>query len=153
MLQCASPRSRRSTIISGVEAGLDSSISPTSSAPEHNLQHHSDPIIVSADKAIPLGLLVNELVTNAVKYAYVDGPGVIRVDAREIDGHLRVEISDEGAGLPNGFDINQPRKSLGFRVINGLVKQLMGEMKISKNMPRGTLFTVKFPLDAPSADD
>ncbi len=101
------------------------------SSPEHALQCHSEPIIISADKAIPLGLLVNELVTNAIKYAYVDGPGVIRVDAREIDGHLLVEISDEGLGLPEGFDINQPRKSLGFRIINGLVRQLMGELIIS----------------------
>jgi two-component sensor histidine kinase len=94
-------------------------------------------------------LLVNELVTNTVKYAYVDGPGVIVVNAREIDGHLRVEISDEGAGLPDGFDINQPRKSLGFRVINGLVRQLMGELKTSKNIPRGALFTIRFPLNHP----
>ncbi|UPJ56567.1 histidine kinase dimerization/phosphoacceptor domain -containing protein [Bradyrhizobium sp. 192] len=119
------------------------------SAPEHKLQYHSDPVIISADKAIPLGLLVNELVTNAVKYAYVDGPGVIRVDAREIDGHLIVEISDEGMGLPEGFDINQPRNSLGFRVINGLVRQLMGELKISRNTPIGALFTIKFSLDPP----
>jgi two-component sensor histidine kinase len=123
-----------------------------SSAPEHTLQSHSDPVIISADKAIPLGLLVNELVTNAVKYAYVDGPGVIRVDAREIDGNLLVEISDEGSGLPEGFDVNQPRKSLGFRVINGLVRQLMGELKISKNLPRGALFTIKFPLDLPQTN-
>ena len=120
-----------------------------SAAAGHTLLHHSDPIIISADKAIPLGLLVNELVTNAVKYAYVDGPGVIRVDAREIDGHLLVEIADEGLGLPEGFDINQPRKSLGFRVISGLVRQLMGEMKISRNLPRGTVFTIRFPLDPP----
>jgi two-component sensor histidine kinase len=120
-----------------------------SSAPEHTLQYHSDPLVISADKAIPLGLLVNELVTNAIKYAYVDGPGVIRVDAREIDGHLLVEISDEGAGLPDGFEIDHPRKSLGFRVINGLVRQLMGELTISKNIPRGALFIIRFPLDAP----
>ncbi|MCG6205777.1 GAF domain-containing protein [Rhodopseudomonas sp. HC1] len=120
-----------------------------SSAPEHTLQSRSDRIILSADKAIPLGLLVNELVTNAVKYAYVDGPGVIRMDAREINGHLLVEISDEGAGLPDGFDINEPRKSLGFRVILGLVRQLMGELRISKNIPQGVLFTIKFPLDPP----
>ena len=118
-----------------------------SSAPEHTLRCHSDPITISADKAIPLGLLVNELVTNAVKYAYVDGPGVISVDAREIDGHLIVEISDEGLGLPEEFDIGQPRKSLGFRVISGLVKQLMGELSISKNIPRGALFKIKFTLD------
>lgn len=120
-----------------------------SSAPGHILQCHADPIIISADKAIPLGLLVNELVTNAVKYAYVDGPGVITVDAREIDGNLLVEISDEGAGLPDGFDINQPRQSLGFRVITGLVRQLMADLKISKNVPRGALFSIRFPLDPP----
>lgn len=117
------------------------------SAPEHTLQYYSDPVIISADKAIPLGLLVNELVTNAVKYAYVDGPGVIKVDAREIDGKLLVEISDEGLGLPEGFEIDQPRKSLGFRVVHGLIRQLMGELKISKNIPRGALFTITFPLD------
>ncbi|ABD89068.1 sensor histidine kinase [Rhodopseudomonas palustris] len=117
------------------------------SAPEHSIQCYSDSIIISADKAIPLGLLVNELVTNAVKYAYVDGPGVIRVDAREINGHLIIEISDEGLGLPDGFDINHPRKTLGFRVINGLVRQLVGELNISKNIPRGSLFTIKFSLD------
>lgn len=61
---------------------------------------------------------------------------------------LHVAISDEGAGLPDGFDIHQPRKSLGFRVINGLVKQLMGELKISKNTPRGALFTIRLPLDS-----
>ena len=115
----------------------------------HSLQCYSDPIIISADKAIPLGLLVNELVTNAIKYAYVDGPGIIRLDAREIDGHMLVEISDEGVGLPDGFDINAQRKSLGFRVISGLVRQLAGEITISKNMPKGTLFTIKFPLDPP----
>ena len=121
-----------------------------SSAPEHTLQCHADNIIISADKAIPLGLLINELVTNAVKYAYVDGPGVIRVDAREIDGRLLVEISDEGAGLPDGFDINQPRQSLGFRVITGLVRQLMAELTVSNNMPRGVLFKITFPLDQPA---
>jgi two-component system, sensor histidine kinase PdtaS len=120
-----------------------------SSAPEHTLRCHSEAIVISADKAIPLGLLVNELVTNAIKYAYLDGPGVITIDARAVDRHLRIEISDEGAGLPDGFDINQPRKSLGFRVINGLVRQLMGELKISKNMPRGALFRIKLPLDPP----
>lgn len=120
-----------------------------SSAPEHTLQYYCDPVVISADKAIPLGLLVNELVTNAIKYAYVDGPGVIRVDAREIDGHLLVEISDEGLGLPDGFDIDQPRTSLGFRVIKGLVRQLMGELNVSRNIPRGALFTIKFPLDPP----
>ena len=79
------------------------------------LHCYSDPMLLSADHAIPLGLLINELVTNAVKYAYPKSSGEIEVSARKIDGHLRVEVSDHGAGLPEGFDIDQPRASLGSR--------------------------------------
>jgi two-component sensor histidine kinase len=122
-----------------------------SAAPDHTVHCHSDPVIISADKAIPLGLLVNELVTNAVKYAYVDGTGDIKVDAREIDGQLVLEMSDEGSGLPEGFDIEQPRASLGFRVINGLIRQLMGELTIKKNDPTGSRFTITLPLDPSDA--
>jgi two-component system, sensor histidine kinase PdtaS len=62
----------------------------------HTLHCHADPMLLSADHAIPLGLLINELVTNAVKYAYPEGGGVIRVNVREVDGHLHVEVSDQG---------------------------------------------------------
>jgi two-component sensor histidine kinase len=61
-----------------------------------------------------------KLVPNAVKYAYPDGPGVIRVSAHEIGGQLHVEVSDQGIGLPEGFDIDEPR-SLGFKLILGLL--------------------------------
>lgn len=70
----------------------------------HTLRYHADPMLLSADHAIPLGLLINELVTNAVKYAYPERGGVIEVNAREIEGHLHVEVSDQGIGLPDGFD-------------------------------------------------
>ncbi len=79
--------------IFGVAARLDLSISLTSSvifakSPKLGTGTYATvslgPIVISADKVIPLGLLVNELVTNAVKYAYVNRPGVIRVDACSI---------------------------------------------------------------------
>src|SRR5450432_3234617 len=70
----------------------------------HTLHCHADAMLLSADHAIPLGLLINELVTNAVKYAYPKGGGVIEVSAREVDENLRVEVSDQGIGLPDGFD-------------------------------------------------
>jgi two-component system, sensor histidine kinase PdtaS len=92
----------------------------------HVLTCHADPMLVSADHAIPLGLLINELVTNAVKYAYPGRVGAIDVSAHEIDGCLHVEISDCGVGLPQGFDIDKPRTNLGFKVITGLVRQLQG---------------------------
>lgn len=57
-----------------------------------------------------------------------------------------VEISDEGLGLAESFDLNLPRKSLRFRVIKSLVRQLIGELTIAKNIPRGALFRIEFPL-------
>ena len=110
------------------------------------LNCHADPMLVSADHAIPLGLLINELVTNAVKYAYLGGVGAIDVSAHEIDGCLHVEISDYGVGLPQGFDIDKPRTNLGFKVITGLVRQLQGHITIGRNEPSGARFLLELPI-------
>ncbi|HEY8670619.1 MAG TPA: sensor histidine kinase [Terriglobales bacterium] len=111
----------------------------------HTLHCHADPMLLAADHAIPLGLLINELVTNAVKYAYPEGSGEIEVSAREIGGHLRVEVSDHGAGLPEGFEIDQPRASLGFKVVTGMVRQLQGHLTIA-NDKEGARFLLDLPL-------
>jgi len=112
----------------------------------HTLHCHADPMLLSADHAIPLGLLINEIVTNAVKYAYPEGGGAIEVKAKEIKGHLQVEISDQGIGLPDGFDIDQPRPSLGFKVITGLVRQLQGHLTVTSNKPHGAHFLLDLPI-------
>lgn len=106
----------------------------------------ADPMMISADHAIPLGLLINELVTNAVKYAYPDAPGVIRVSAREIGKRIQVIVSDEGIGLPAGFNIDQPRPNLGFKVVTSLLRQLNGHLKITSNEPKGASFELDLPL-------
>jgi two-component sensor histidine kinase len=112
----------------------------------HTLHCHADPMLISADHAIPLGLLINELVTNAVKYAYPEGGGVIEVSAREVKGHLHVEVSDRGIGLPKGFDIDQPQSSLGFKVIAGMVRQLQGHLTVTSNNPKGAHFLLDLPI-------
>jgi two-component sensor histidine kinase/putative methionine-R-sulfoxide reductase with GAF domain len=112
----------------------------------HVLHCDADPMLLSADHAIPLGLLINELVTNAVKYAYPEGKGVIKVSAREIGGHLHVEVSDQGVGLPDGFAIDQPRASLGFKVISGMARQLHGHVSIISNRPKGAHFLLDLPI-------
>ncbi len=112
---------------------------------KHTLHCYSDPMLLSADHAIPLGLLINELVTNAVKYAYPEGSGEIEVSAREVDGQLHVEVSDYGAGLPEGFDIDQPRASLGFKVVTGMVRQLQGHLTIA-NDRKGSHFLLDLPI-------
>jgi two-component system, sensor histidine kinase PdtaS len=110
------------------------------------LHCHVEPMLLSADHAIPLGLLVNELVTNAVKYAYPDGNGVIEVFAHETEGRLQIEISDQGIGLPDGFSVDQPRASLGFKVIVGMVRQLRGRLTITSNDPKGARFLLDLPI-------
>ena len=110
------------------------------------LRCHADPMLVSADHAIPLGLLINELVTNAVKHGYPNDAGVIEVSAREIEGCLHVEVSDHGVGLPVGFAIDQPRTSLGFKVIAGLVRQLNGHLTVTSNQPSGARFFFELPI-------
>lgn len=112
----------------------------------HTLHCHADPMLLSADNAIPLGLLINELVTNAIKYAYPGGCGTIEVAAREIEGHLQIEVSDQGIGLPDGFAIDQPRASLGFKVIAGMARQLQGHLKIASNHSRGAHFLLDLPI-------
>jgi two-component sensor histidine kinase len=112
----------------------------------HVLNCRADPMLPSADHAIPLGLLVNELVTNAVKHAYPEGSGAIDISAREIEGCLNLEVSDQGVGLPEGFDIDQPRTSLGFKVIAGLVRQLHGQLTIASNEPTGARFLFELPI-------
>jgi two-component sensor histidine kinase len=115
-------------------------------SPSLTIKCAADALVLSADHAVPLGLLINELVTNASKYAYPDGRGVITVSARKRGKNLEIEVADHGIGLPEGFIIDQPRKSLGFRLITGFVRQLGGRLLVEKNQPTGARFTVEMPM-------
>jgi two-component sensor histidine kinase len=110
------------------------------------LNCRAEPMLLAADHAIPLGLLVNELIANAVKHGHPSSPGVIDISTGSVDGRLRVEIADNGVGLPEGFDINQPRTSLGFKVINGMVRQLHGTLTITSSKQSGARFLVELPI-------
>lgn len=111
----------------------------------------ADPLVLSADHAVPLGLLINELVTNASKYAYPGGVGGIEVSARKRGDSLEIEVSDWGIGLPEGFVLDQPRKSLGFRLITGFVRQIGGHLRVESNQPSGARFVVEMPILAAAA--
>jgi two-component sensor histidine kinase len=105
-------------------------------------------LMIPADMAIPLGLLINELVTNSAKHAYPDGSGEIRVTGERRGADLHMEVSDLGIGLPKDFAIDQPRASLGFKVIKSLLAQLDGRIAVGSNAPKG----VTIQLDVPLAD-
>jgi len=105
-------------------------------------------LMISADKAIPLGLLINEIVTNSAKHAYPEGSGEIKVSGEVRGSDLHVEVSDQGIGLPKDFDIDQPRASLGFKVIKSLLAQLEGRITLASNTPKGVTIQLDVPLDA-----
>jgi two-component system, sensor histidine kinase PdtaS len=117
-------------------------------SPGHSLSCKFGHLMISADKAIPLGLLINELVTNAAKHAYPKGSGEIRVSGEQRGRDLHVEVADQGVGLPKDFDIDQPRASLGFKVIKSLVGQLDARITVSTTGQEGATIQLDVPLDS-----
>ncbi|WP_267356743.1 MULTISPECIES: histidine kinase dimerization/phosphoacceptor domain -containing protein [unclassified Methylobacterium] len=117
--------------------------------PDQRLACAAVPFRISADRAIPIGLLVNELVTNALKYAYPLGThpegGEIRVRAEPRPDMLVVEVADDGVGLPPGFEVGRASKSLGMRVVGSLTRQLGGQLT-TPTTPRGACFRLEVPL-------
>ncbi|RVU13962.1 sensor histidine kinase [Methylobacterium oryzihabitans] len=115
------------------------------SAPHHTVTCRVPDAALAADTAIPLGLYVNELVTNAIKYAYPSGGGPVRVEAEQgPDGALRLVVADDGVGMPAGFDIATfASKSLGMRVVTRLARQLGGHLAVPAG--RGATFVLDLP--------
>lgn len=122
------------------------------SAPRHRTVCSIEPALVSADCAGPLGLLLNELLTNAYKHAYPEGKeGEVRVrGSRQSNRRYRLEVADSGIGLPHDFEFADPRESLGMKVITSLAAQLGGELTATSAEP-GAVFVLSFPLE--SRDD
>ncbi|TXM89055.1 GAF domain-containing protein, partial [Methylobacterium sp. WL103] len=116
------------------------------SAPSHRILCAAEPLRVSADRAIPMGLMVNELVTNAIKYAYPDRTGEVRVGAACAGGMLVLDVSDDGVGLPADFDIGRASRSLGMRVITNLARQL--DARVATPRGQGARFRIEIPLEA-----
>ena len=94
-------------------------------------------------KAVSCGLIISELVINALKYAFPEGrKGTISIEmAPQRQGRMALVVSDDGVGLPADFDDRKAR-SLGFQIVSDLVKQLDGDMQIET--PNGTAFRITF---------
>lgn len=91
---------------------------------------------------IPCGLIINELVSNALKYAFPKFfEGEIQIRLYQQDSNLILIIRDNGVGLPQDFD-NQKEKTLGLTLVYGLVKQLRGTIEITSQP--GVEFKIKF---------
>jgi two-component sensor histidine kinase len=105
-------------------------------------------IELPTDQAISVALIVNELITNAVKYAYpgrLDGKIHIAVtDAA--DDKIAISVRDEGQGLPADFDLTKPR-GLGMQIMTSFAQQLHGTLTAHAQDP-GTKFVLTIPRQA-----
>jgi two-component sensor histidine kinase len=96
------------------------------------LDIQADLVYLSLNQAVPCGLLINEVVTNALKYAFAERPdGVIRIEVRNLpDGMICIQVADNGRGLDH--EISTYTTSLGMQLIHSLTIQLDGDLTINR---------------------
>jgi two-component sensor histidine kinase len=117
----------------------------TQNALERGIAHAIDlgEVQLPVDAAIPCGLIVNELVTNALKYAFPDGrAGKVQISLKRGEGdRVELSVADDGVGLPAGLD---PRHStsLGLDLVFTFAQQLEAEVEVQRS--GGTAFFFRF---------
>jgi PAS domain S-box-containing protein len=100
------------------------------------------PVFLSLDQAIPCGLIVNELISNALKYAFPEGHGgTVYLEIEEKQGQVRLLIGDDGIGLPEGFDWEKS-ESLGLQLVYTLIDQLDATIHVESS--KGTKYLITF---------
>jgi PAS domain S-box-containing protein len=108
------------------------------------LDVETDKVSLGIDRAVPCGLILNELVSNALKHAFPDGrQGRVRIVLRANDGQMMLLVKDDGIGFPEGLDY-QSTPSLGLQLVNSLVSQLDGTVELSEK--GGTSFRIKLAV-------
>lgn len=103
----------------------------------------ADGVSLNIDTAVPLGLILNEVIINAFKHAFPDDrEGEISVSMTEEDDHLELRIADNGKGLPEGFDL-KTSDSLGLKLVKGLSRQIGGRCAFENNNGTTAIITFK----------
>lgn len=109
--------------------------------PQISIEVDAPPASLPLDRAVPVGLIVNELVTNSIKYAFDDDGGIIRVEFRvdEKIGEAQMSVGDSGRGIGPARE-----GSFGLRLVQSLAGQLGGGVA-APDVPKGTLTVLTFP--------
>ena len=108
------------------------------------IEQECERIVIDAKKGVPFGLIVNEVLTNMIKYAFPHNrEGRIRVTLKGDQSSLKLTLADNGIGLPDGY---RPEEStgMGMRLVLMMVEQLNGTYTLSGG--NGVMFTVSVPL-------
>ena len=104
------------------------------------------PVRIDGKRAVPVGILVNEIATNAIKHAFVDGDsGSLSVTLADVDGDIALEIANSGPPFPGDVDLDSP-ETLGLQLVVGLIDQLGGSLDLVRS-PH-PVFSIRFPRDA-----
>ncbi len=99
-------------------------------------------VMLDINTAIPLGLIVNELVSNSMKHAFPnDRKGKIDIEFKLEDGIYSMIVSDNGVGFPKDYDL-EVSDSLGLRIVNSLTEQIDGQIELERT--NGTMYIIKF---------
>ncbi|MCX6561362.1 MAG: PAS domain S-box protein [Candidatus Aminicenantes bacterium] len=107
------------------------------------LRPEVEEVFLDIQTAIPLGLIVNELVMNALKHGFPDGrAGTVRLGLRvDEEGRIEMKVGDDGVGLPQGLDV-MASDSMGMQIVGMLTDQLEGQLEIDRTA--GTEFRLTF---------
>jgi two-component sensor histidine kinase len=109
----------------------------------------AEPIEIDPDRAVAIGIIVNELVMNAVKYAYPDAPGPIHVELAVNGGDIELSIADDGVGLNARAD---PRSTgMGQRIVSAMAQKLDAHAERDP-AHAGTRIVLRFPREIPPAE-
>ncbi len=130
-----------SSVIHSLVSNLAASYALDSSRIQVNID--TDQVLLPIDTSIPLGLILNELCTNSIKYAFVEnhsGSINISLKYREPD-KLQILIADDGVGIPEEFDIENA-SSLGLQLVQLLSEQISAKLTIQRKNPTSFSFIV-----------
>ena len=107
-----------------------------------NIDIQTSEIILNIDTAIPLGLIINEIITNSLKYGLFDDGSIYLLLTKTINNEFCLEIGDDGPGFSS--DVNhKTTKSLGLKIISKLVIQLEGSIN-RDSTKKGTHYIINF---------
>ena len=91
------------------------------------ISHNISPLFIDVDTVVPIGLIINEIITNAIKHAFIGKQnGIIKIKIFEENEILKIFVFDNGIGMPTNYE---SKNSFGLKLINAFLKKLNGTMK------------------------
>jgi PAS domain S-box-containing protein len=121
-------------------------VSASGIAPQNiSISYDLNALSLPVEKAIPCGLILNELISNALRHAFPEGRGAIAIRLLRVsDVDISLEVADDGCGIPAALDLAKTR-SLGLQLISTLTGQLEGQLHITRSP--GAAFRITFPCE------